>query len=55
MTPGAFAFLTLTHALVGPERYVPEFMNTPDKLIGFVKRRRHVGIAYKKMHGTAEG
>jgi hypothetical protein len=34
---------------------VPEFMNTPDKLIGFVKRRRHVGIAYKKMHGTAEG
>ena len=34
---------------------VPEFMDNPDKLIGFVKRRRHVGIAYKKMHGTAEG
>ena len=34
---------------------VPEFMNTPDKLIGFVKRRRRVGIAYKKMHSTEEG
>jgi hypothetical protein len=34
---------------------VPEFMNTPERLEGFVRRRERVGIAYKRMHGTAEG